>query len=98
MLTDDDCRAIREAIGQPAMSFDRVRELVRAINAMQDGPVWVVPRDLGGDPPLFVEWLAEGRDPFIFPRLGELTTDDIEWAERKVRAMTAAGAAEVGEE
>lgn len=44
MLTDDDCRAIREAIGQPAMSFDRVRELVRAINAMQDGPVWVVPR------------------------------------------------------
>lgn len=85
MLTDDDCRAIREAIGQPAMSFDRVRELVRAINAMPDGPVYVVPREA-----------SEGMQHLGKTALPNSLSGRFVKARFVYDTMTAAGAAEVG--
>ena len=94
MLTDDDCRAIREAIGQPAMSFDRVRAMVRAINAMPDGPVWVVPREAS-------EGMQQvGGACLDYPSafMGGPNRQQLRRAKIAYQAMAEAGAAEVREE
>lgn len=96
MLTDDDCRAIREALMSRHIcvpTLDDVRELVRAINAMPDGPVWVVPREasdrmqhIGG---------ACLDYPNVF--MGGPNRQQLRRAKIAFQAMAEAGAAEVRE-
>jgi len=37
---------------------------------------------------LYQMWIDEGRDPLMFPRLVELSEEDIEWAKRELERHT----------